>query len=259
MKRLAGIMAVTATLLALAASNAVAQTPSFAGTWKLNLAKSHLGGTMYTIEKKPSGMYHFSSGGFEADFDLSGKETKMPTGEGVIGKEISATSWELTFNMNGKTTAKQHLSLNGNTITSVSDMIGADGKSTQQKSIATRVSGGPGFVGKWKVGDVAGTAITLTIAMEGANGISLSSPEAQFAVKGNLDGRDYPVMQNGQTTKLTNSFAMVGKTLKVITKMGGKLFTEEVYSLSADGKTLTDESTAVATGEKPRPFSIDAN
>ena len=250
MNRLAGRTGVAATLLALAAANVVAQTPSFAGTWKLNLAKSHLGGTMYTIEKKPSGMYHYSSGGFEADFDLSGKENTMPSGVGVIGKEVSATSWELAFKMNGKPMQTVHLTVDGNTIRSVTDMIGADGKTTQQKTTDTRVSGGPGFVGKWKLGDIGGTATTLTIAMEGANGISLNSSEVQFAVKGSFDGKDYPVMQNGQATKFTNSFAKAGSTLKVTTKLGGKLLAEDVYSLSADGKTLTDQSTAVATGEK---------
>jgi hypothetical protein len=59
-------------------------------------------------------------------------------------------------------------------------------------------------------------------------------------------------MQAGQAMKFTNAFAKVGNTIKVTAKLSGKVFTEEVYTLSADGKTLTDESTAIATGEKTK-------
>jgi len=249
MMRAFGIVAVVAPL---AAATVVAQSRSFAGTWKLNLAKSHLGGMVYTISRTPSGMMHYSGGGFEADFDLTGKEHVMPSGVGIIGKELSPTSWDLTFRMNGKTVQRSHLTVNGNSISNVANAIGADGKTVQQKTVDTRVSGGPGFSGKWKGGEVAGAATTLRITLDGANGITLTLPEFQTSVKGKFDGKDYPVVQSGQATKFTNAFFKEGKTIKVIGKLNGKLFTEEVYTLSANGKTLTDESTAVATGEKTK-------
>lgn len=176
----------------------------------------------------------------------------MPSGMSVIGKELSPTSWDLTFRMNGKTVQRAHLTLNGNSISNVANVVGADGKTVQQKWTDTRVSGGPGFLGKWKGGDIAGTASTLKVTMDGANGITLTFPEFQTSVKGKFDGKDYPVMQAGQATKFTNAFSKAGKTIKVTGKLNGKLFTEEVYTLSANGKTLTDESTAVATGEKTK-------
>jgi len=249
MMRAFGIVAVVAPL---AAATVVAQSPSFAGTWKLNLAKSHLGGMVYSIGKTPSGMMHYSGGGFEADFDLTGKEHVMPSGVGIIGKELSPTSWKLTFRMNGKTMQTTHLTVSGNSINNVMDVIGADGKIRQQKTTDTRVSGGPGFSGKWKAGEVAGATSTLKITLNRGNGITITIPEAQATVKGSFDGKDYPVMQAGQATKFTNAFAKVGNTLNVTQKLNGKVFTEDVYTLSADGKTLTDESTAIATGEKTK-------
>jgi hypothetical protein len=234
----------------IAAAISVAQSPTFAGTWKLNLAKSHLGGMVYSISKKPSGMMHYSGGGFEADFDLTGKEHVMPNGVGIIGKEVSPTSWELTFRMNGKTTQTLHFTLNGNSLTSVADAIGADGKVTQQKTTDTRVSGGPGFTGKWKAGDVAGAATTLKIALNGANGITMTFPEFQTSVKGSFDGKDYPLMQAGKALKVTNAFTRMGKTIVVTAKVDGKALSKDVYSLSTDRKTLTDQSSALVTGEK---------
>ena len=252
MSRFMRAFRVVAVVAPLAAATVVAQSPSFAGTWKLNLAKSQLGGMVYSISRTPSGMIHYSGGGFEADFDLAGKEHVMPSGVAVIGKELSPTSWDLTFRMNDKTIQRSLLTLTGNSISNVADVIGADGKTIQQKTIDTRVSGGPGFSGKWKAGELAGAAITLKITLVGAKGIKMTIPEVQTTVKGRFDGKDYPVMQAAQAMKLTNAFAKVGNTIRVIGKLNGKVFTEEIYTLSPDGRTLTDESTAVATGEKTK-------
>jgi hypothetical protein len=70
-------------------------------------------------------------------------------------------------------------------------------------------------------------------------------------VKGSFDGKDHAVMEAGKASKFTNTFAKSGSNaLKVTTKLNGKPFAVDVYRLSADGKTLTDESTTTATGEK---------
>ena len=234
-----------------AAAFTVAADPSFSGTWKLNLAKSQLGGVVYTIDKTESGMFHYSGGGFEADFDMSGKENVMPSGVAIIGKELSATSWEFTFRMNGRTVSKSVLTVNGDAMSVKSDITGADGRTVQQMSTDTRMSGGPGLTGKWKAGDLKGAAVTLHITMS-ANEITFTTPETQTTVKGAFDGKEYAVMQAGQATKFTNVFAKVNNGIKVTTLLNGKALAEDIYSLSADGKTLTDESTAMATGEKTK-------
>jgi len=61
------------------------------------------------------------------------------------------------------------------------------------------------------------------------------------------------VTQAGQTSKFTNAFAKTGpNTIKITTKLNGKLFYVDVYTLSADGKTLTDDGTATATNENTK-------
>jgi hypothetical protein len=239
------VLAVTSFLLA--------ADPNFAGTWALNLAKSQLGGTVYTFEKQASGTMHYNGGGFDADFDLTGKEYTMPSGVSVAGKELSPTSWELTFRMKGKPLSKSKVTLNGNSLMWVSDVTGPDGKTVQQTSTDTRISGGPGFIGKWKSGDLKGTATTMRITTDGTTGILVESLEAQSTCKASFDGKDYPVMMAGQASKFTNAFTKVSPTtLTVTTKMSGKEFATDVYTISADGKTLTDESTATATKEKTK-------
>jgi hypothetical protein len=231
----------------------LAQQPHFDGTWKLNLAKSHLSGSTYTLAKKPSGMWHYSGGGFDADFDLTGKEYTMPSGASIIGKEAGPKSWELSFRMGGKPISRSRVTQKGDSLMWVSDITSPDGKSVQQTSTDTRISGGPGFAGKWKAGTPSGGATTLKISMQGTNGITMETPEYQQEVKGSFSGKDYPVMQAGQASKFTNTFAKSGPgTLRIGTKLNGKPFGVDVYRLSDDGKTLTDESTAVATGEKTK-------
>jgi hypothetical protein len=231
----------------------LAQQPHFDGTWKLNLAKSHLSGSTYTFDKKPSGVWHYSGGGFEADFDLTGKEYTMPSGASITGKEVGPRSWELSFGMGGKSISRSKVTQKGDSLMWVSDVTTPEGKTVQQTSTDTRISGGPGFGGKWKSGTPAGGATTLKITMQGTDGMTMETPEYQQAVTGKFDGKDNPVMQAGQASKFTNAFVKSGpNALKVDTKLNGKPFAVDVYRLSADGKTLTDESTAVATKEKTK-------
>jgi len=231
----------------------LAQQPNFSGTWKLNLAKSQLSGTVYTFEKNRSGVWHYSGGGFDADFDLAGKEYTMPSGASITGKELSSTSWELSFGMKGKSISKSKVTLHGDSLMWASDVTTPEGKTVQQTSTDTRMSGGPGFAGKWKAGNPQGASTTLKITMQGADGMTIEVPEYQSKVKGSFDGHDHPVMQAGQASKFTNAFAKGGSnSFKITTKLDGKPFALDVYTLSADGKTRTDESTAIATREKTK-------
>jgi hypothetical protein len=230
-----------------------AAEPNFSGTWKLNLSKSQLGGPVYTFEKKPSGVWHYNGGGFDADFDLAGKEYTMPSGLGVAGKELSPKSWELTFRMNGKVVSKSRVTLNGDSLMWVTDVTNPDGKSIQQSNTDRRLSGGPGFAGKWKTGDTKGASTTLQITTERANGITIKVPEFQQVTQGSFDGKDNPVMQAGQANKFTSAFSKTGSNaFKMTTKLNGNVFAEDVFTISPDGKTLTDETTATATHEKTK-------
>ena len=92
-------------------SNQAAAQPSFAGTWKLNLAKSQLTGQTISVEKTASGLMHFDSQGFEYDFDLSGKEFPTPDGGTTSWREVSPTIWEATNKINGRVIATYRLTL----------------------------------------------------------------------------------------------------------------------------------------------------
>ena len=161
-----------------------AQQPSFAGTWKLNLAKSQLSGQTLSVEKTSSGALHFDSQGFAYDFDLSGKDFPTPDGGAASWKEVNPNAWEATIKMNGKVIATYSLALKGDALTAVMKATKPEGGSVEQTSMWSRVSGGPGFLGKWKSTEVKGAATTMEIVLEGANGITVKYPEFQVRLQG---------------------------------------------------------------------------
>jgi hypothetical protein len=240
-----------ALLVALACESAATQAqPSFAGTWKLNLAKSQLTGQTVSIEKSPTGVMHFDSQGFAYDFDLSGKEFPTPDGGTTSWREVNPTTWEATNKANGKVIASYRLTLQGDSMAAVMKVTKPEGGTVEQTSKWSRVSGGPGFLGKWKSTDVKGAPTTMQIALEGRNGITLTYPEFQMSCKGEFDGKDYTLTGAGAALKQTLAFDKTGSnSIRITTKLDGKPFYVEVLTLSADGKTLTDEGNPVAAKE----------
>ena len=116
-----------------------AQQPSFAGTWKLNLAKSQLSGQTLSVEKTSSGM-HFDSQGFAYDFDLSGKDFPTPDGGAASWKEVNPNAWEATIKMNGKVIATYSLALKGDALTAVMKATKPEGGrwSRRPRGVASR-------------------------------------------------------------------------------------------------------------------------
>ena len=192
----------------------------------------------------------FDTQGFAYDFDLTGKEFPTPDGGTTSWKEVNATTWEATIKINGKVVATYQMTLDGNAIAGVMKATKPEGGSVEQTSAWTRVSGGPGFVGKWKSTEVKGAPTTLEITLEGANGITVKFPEFQVACKGAFDGKDHTMTGAGANLKQTIAFEKAGPaTFKMTTKLNGKPFYVEVLTLSADGKTLTDDANPVTVKE----------
>jgi len=243
-----GISSVAALVIA-GVATAAAAGPSFSGSWKLNMAKSRLAGQTYTIEKTPSGKLHFDSEGFSYDFDLTGKEYPTPDGGTVSWRAPDATTWVGDARMNGKSIVSFRLSLKGNTMTMVMKMTKPDGSVAEQTSTNTRVSG-DGFFGKWKSTEVKGAPTSLDIITDSANHITVKYPEFQGACNGSFDGKDYVLTMAGGGSKQTMAFEKAGaNSFRMTTKMNGKPFYTDVFTLSADGKTLTDDGNPVAVSE----------
>jgi len=76
-----------------AQSDRAADLP-YAGTWKLNVAKSDFGETTVMYAKTPSGQMQFTALGQSYAFQMDGKEYPSPFGGTAAWKQIDATTWE---------------------------------------------------------------------------------------------------------------------------------------------------------------------
>ncbi len=228
----------------------LAGEPNFTGNWKLNLQKSQLTGQSFTCAKTESGMLHYDSMGFAYDFNTDGKEYPLPDGSTVVVRAPDATTWDATFTMRGKVTMTIHSTLQGDSQTSVMRLNKPDGSVVEQTSAATRVTGGPGFLGKWKSTEVKGSPTSLVIAMKGKKGVTVEYPEFQQVCKGKFDGKDHTVTQAGVASKIAFAFERSGAdAFKMTTKLQGKPVFVDVLTLSADGNTLTDDGNGVSVDE----------
>jgi hypothetical protein len=60
----------------------------------------------------------------------------------------------------------------------------------------------------------------------------------------------YPISGGGANLKQTLAFERTGpRSFKMTTKLDGKLFYVDTFTLSADGKILTDEGNSVSVSE----------
>jgi len=237
----------TRTLLAAAilVTSVTAAEPPYVGTWKINTAKTSLTGDTVTIGPAAGGMLQFSSQGFAYTFKLDGKDYPMPSGGTTAWSQTSATIWDVANRLNGKVTNTYHLVLTGDTLAVNGLTMKPDGGTMAFSSSYKRVSGGPGFAGKWMSTSVKMPVTVLEIASSGANGVSLKDDTGPV-VNGQFDGRDNAAQGMMTGTKSTYSLRKISaSSFELTSKLDGKPMYVDVYSVSADGKTLTIDGTPV--------------
>ena len=150
------------------------------------------------------------------------------------------------FGHTGRDTLK--LSADGKTLTDSNKMIKVDGGSIDSTTVYSRVSGGPGLAGKWQTNKVSGSAGMIELIASGSDGLTFKDPEQGMTCQGKLDGKDYPCSGPMLPPGFTSAFKNNGQSLDLTVKKDGKPFFTATYTVSADGKTLT-ETGAPSSGE----------
>ena len=243
--RIAGIVLLVSSVTAAMAD------PPYVGKWKLNAAKSDFGQLTMTYQPAPAGGFKATMDGLSYTFTTDGKEVATPWGTMSSVKAINATTWESTTTAGGKpfSTETIKLSADGKTLTVDSKMAQGANSSTT----FTRVSGGPGFAGTWKAARMSTSAGILDISAKGADGIVLKLVDMGATCDGKLDGKPNPASGPAFPAGWTCAFSKNGADgFSVAFNKDGKPMYSSTYSVSADGKTLTEAGGAVNTKEKTR-------
>jgi len=247
--RLATVLAV---VLALGGGLAAAENP-FAGTWKLNPAKSKLTGDTMKFEKTASGAIRWSGSGVSYTFKVDGKEYTGPFGEAVAWKQIDDTSWQTTSTQKGilLSTDTSKLSPDGKTMTVVSKGTKPSGETFQDTVVYQRISGDKGLLGRWRDKQVKLSApATLEITPSGQDGLLVKSVGYKWTSDAKFDGKDYPVTGPTVPAGVTVVLKHTGlRSFELLMKQSGKPLFRETYKVSQDGRTLTVAGSAVAVNE----------
>jgi hypothetical protein len=244
--------AVLVLMLAFASGLAAAENP-FAGTWKLNPAKSKLTGDTMKYEKTASGAIRNSASGVSYTFNVDGKEYTGPFGEAIVWKQIDDSTWQTTYTQKGilLSTDTTKLSPDGKTMTVVSKGTKPSGETFQDTTVYERISGEKGLLGGWRDKQVkVSSPGTYVLTPSRKDGLLFKSLGYNSTCDAQFDGKDYPVTGPTVGEGVTLALKHIGpRSFKLLMKNKGKPFVRETYTVSQDGRTLTVAGSAVAVNE----------
>jgi hypothetical protein len=232
----------------------IAADPSYAGKWKMNVAKSDFGETSVTYEQMSGGEMKATMDGNSYTFKDDGKDNMTPWGMTLAWKAVDPKTWDVTEKTNGKvtSTATVKLSADGNTLTMDSKRVKADGGTSNDSMTFQRVSDGKGLAGKWKTKNLkTSSPETLSLTPKGSDGLTLSLGNEGGVCDAKFDGKDYPATGPVWPAGWTCVIAKSGTHgIDLTWKKDGKDMYKSTLMVSADGKTLTESGSAAGVNEK---------
>lgn len=214
----------------------------FAGTWKLNMAKSDFKGQRQTIEALGDNKYKFVSGNVTRVIKADGADQPTPYGttESLTFKD--ANTWARTVKSNGVkvVTDVSTLSPDGNTVTVQGTNFHPDGTTSDIHLVVKRVGGKGGFAGEWELQDVKDTVPTqFRLSPFGKDGVTLYMESDKATTNITMDGKDCAAEGPSVPKGATTSGKRVGAEMHFTDKLNGKVMATYEFSLAANGKTLT--------------------
>jgi hypothetical protein len=239
-------------MLLIATGGAAAKNP-FAGTWKLNPAKSKFTGDTMKFERTSSGEIHWSGSGLAYTFKIDGKEYPGPFGDVVAWKQVDDHSWDATYKLKGTliSTDTSKLSSDGKTMTITSRGTRPNGESFEDTSVYERTSGENGLLGTWKSKEVKiSSPETMKFTPSGDDGVAWEIVDIMATCIAKFDGKDYPCTGPTVPAGFTMALKRTGpRSFKWTDKRSGKSLFEGTFTVSQDGRTLTDVGRPAAVNE----------
>ena len=235
----------TAALIMLAGVSLVAAEPAYVGKWKFNAARSQLSGDTVTISSGADGAMTFDGQGFKYSFKVDGKEYPTPDGARVSWTQSASDAWDVTIKAGEKVVANYRAVVTGETMKLAGKVTKPDGTTSAFTVAYKRTTGGPGLVGKWISTEVTTPVSLLEVAAAAPDGVTITDDTgAMFS--GQFDGKVAPALGRLKGSKYATTFKKTGADgFEMKTSVDGQPMYAEVYSVSADGKTLTIDGTPV--------------
>jgi hypothetical protein len=227
-----------------AATTAMAQNP-FTGTWKLNQEKSQMAGDTMKFGPAQGEAMELTSGGMTYSFRADGNPYALPSGNVAIWRQSSPDSWTTEYRKtDGKLLSKDNwdLSSDGKNLSITTSGVKANGDLYTDKEEYVRTDGTSGLMGSWKSTEVKlSSPDELTIQESGLDGLILKIAAMKATCVANFDGKEVAVDGPDIPTGLRLALTRTGPNkFRLVQKLNGSLVNTSEYTVSADGKTMTE-------------------
>jgi hypothetical protein len=221
-----------------------AATDPFAGTWKLDPAKSKLTDQM-KVEAAGPNKYTFIFSGDNAE-TIAADGTDQP---GIFGTTFAVTvlspnQWQVVRKTGGRVTisAIWDLSPDGKVLTDNFTGYRADGTTSNLLYKYSRVErAGSGFAGTWEsISEQVNSTYEMQVQTYEDNGLSFINPAQKITKSIKFDGKDYAAQgPNLPTGYATSGRRLNDRAVELTDKINGKVLDTQQVEVSSDGKTLT--------------------
>ena len=246
---------VSGCLLAVVSCCTLASAQSaFVGTWKLNQAKSHLTGDTVTYSTTADGTMKETTAVGSYTFKTDGRPYQTPFDSTVTWKQTGPSTWSTEDRRKDMLldTDMIQVSEDGKTMNVISTGTNPDGTDFNDTEVYTRIAGTKGLMGTWKSEKVkSSTSPRMEFAANGPNGIAWILPEIKAKLDLTFDGKDVapvgPTVPAGLTVAATKVNA---RSFSFVEKLNGKPIVKGTLTVSHDGKTLTNTSSAMKEQNK---------
>jgi len=231
---------------------ALAENP-FAGTWKVDYSKSKLTGGTVTFAPAASGEIQITAGGQSYSFKPDGSAVTTPFGDTAEWTKIDDKTWKAVYKKGSTVldTDAWKLSDDGKKLEVTSTGTKPNGDQFNESETYTRIAGEKGFFGKWKRTKMSNDKPnTAQIDANGDDGIVWNIPEIKASVNLKFDGKDVapvgPTVPDGLTLAATKTGP---RSFTLVEKIKGKPIWKGQFTVSADGKTLTEVGSPAGVAE----------
>lgn len=227
----------------------------YAGTWSMNPDKSDLKGTTIAFESLSTGEWQCSRDGMTYRFRIDGKDHATGMGDTAAWDLIDDKTWQTTWKSNeGRILSIETLTLgtDGSMLTISNRGTTPNGEPIDDSAAFRRLAGGPGLEGRWVSTSVRLGSFRIEFIPAGEDHLTFRQPAWAVMCEGRLDGQDHPCVTPlgpGWTMAMTKAGAL---ELMMVLKKDGRPVLNMTFSVSNDGKTLTQLSETIGANEKTR-------
>jgi len=241
--------------IALPSLAAVGAEVPWAGTWKLDVAKSHQTGEAVSFSKRPDGLIRYSDGtALRYDFRVDGKEYKTYSNRTATWTAVGRHAWNTVIKEDGIVVkeGRRELSPDEKTLTLTIAGRLPDGSPMTNVLTYARASGDSGLLGKWHSTKSEFSAPDIVVISSPSPGVlRVELPTYRYVAEGKTDGTEFspsgPMVSAGRTTSMKR---LSPNKLSYINKLDGKPDSYSIQSIAPDGKSFTEVSWNAGTPSK---------